>query len=237
VSIFPVIETDHVVQVNDKFRISAVKSYVAKGQEPISDVEIEPFDGHGFVSVFSPRGSDWFLDWQYDTEGEKQITLRITSGSDTPVTQEVTAVVECLTAEQDHLLSADQDLVAIESKILSWVPAGRNSFLYAHREAQRQILEWLWTNGFKKSNGSKVEKSDLLDIEEFRFWSRFVTLRLIFNDISNSVDDIFDKKAKAYKNEEFLWRNKASLKLDWNGDGNLEDLEFVDMTVRSLVRT
>lgn len=237
-AIFPVIEADEVVQVDDKFRISAAKSYVAKGTDAITNVEIEPDAGAGFVSVFAPRVADWFLDWQYDSEGDKIITCRITSGvSPNEVVESTSLTLECLSSLEDKLLSSDQDLVAIESKILSWVPVGRNSFKYAHREAQRQILEWLWTNGFTKIDGSRITTEEILDIEEFRFWSRYVTLRLIFNDLSNAVDDIFDKKSKAYKNEEFLWRNKAALKLDWNGDGEIGDYESMDMTTRNLVRT
>jgi hypothetical protein len=231
------LKTDHdlVTQVDDKLRISAAKSFSSKGEPAITNVEIEPEAGAGFTSVFAPKPSDWFLDWQYETSGEKTITLRVTAGMLGPVTKATT--INVLTEAEDLLLSNDQDLVAIEGKMLGWIPDGRNSFKYAHREAQKQILEWLWTNGFKKFDGSRIGKAEILDVEEFRFWSKYLALRLIFKEISNSVDDIFDKKSKSYQNDEFLWRSKAALKLDLNGDGDGSDFESLDLSSRNLVRT
>jgi hypothetical protein len=235
--IFPVIETDSEVQVDDKFRIWASKSYVAKGTAAISKLEIEPEDGSGFIDITNPRNTEWFLDWQYSTPGIKQITLRVTSGVDPDkVIEDRVLTIEVLTEADDKLLSQDHDLVAIESKILHWVPQGRSTFKYVHREAQKNILEWLWVNGYRMDNGQRIRKEQILDVEEFKFWSTYVTLRLIFNDLSNAMDDIFGKKAKEYENREFLWRTRAVLKVDRNGDGELGDLEGFDMTTRNMVR-
>jgi hypothetical protein len=233
--IFPIIECDDIVQVDDKFRISADKSYITKDESPISLVEIDAGDGN-FIDVTggSPiRPGNWFLDFQHSTSGDKTVAVRITTDG-SPVT--VTKTVAVLTAAEDYLYSKDSELVSIESDILKYVPAGRSSFKYAHREAQGQILEWLWTNGYTRSNGSRFQKEDFFNIIEVNYWSRYLTLRLIYSDLSNQVGDVFDSKAKAFENTEHLWRRKSLLKIDVNADGEQGLFEGYDMTTKRLIR-
>ena len=110
--IFPKIECDLVVQVNDKFRINASKSYVPKGGLAIVKVEIEPEAGAGYIDVTgaSPINSkNWFLDWEYATDGSKVVSLKVTTNLVGPVEQIVTLTVNCLLAAEDKLLSSDSD--------------------------------------------------------------------------------------------------------------------------------
>jgi len=231
-AIFPVIECDDVIQANDKFRVSASKTYVTKDESAIEEIEIDPGDGV-FRSVFEGGVKQWWLDFQHDTTGDKTVAVRVTTdGSPATTTKTVTV----LSAAEDKLFSTDQDLVSIESDILKYVPEGRNSFKYKHREAQKEILEWLWTNGFRLYSGQRITKDEVLDLEEVRFWSKYLTFRLIYKDLSNQVDDIFDKKAKRYENDEHKWRQKSVLKLDLNQDGESSVYESFDMTTRNLVR-
>jgi hypothetical protein len=233
--IFPIIECDDTVQVNDKFRISADKSYVTKDEAAISLVEIDAGDG-SFIDVTGSapiKASNWFLDFQHSTPGSKTVAVRVTTDG-SPVT--VTKTVTVLTAAQDYLYSKDSELVAIESDILKYMPAGKASFKYAHREAQGQILEWLWTNGYWKSDGSRFVKTDFIDLIEVNYWSRYLTLRLIYDDLSNQTEDIFFKKARKHENTEHLWRRKAMLKIDVNGDAIQDPYEGLDMTTKRLVR-
>ncbi len=231
-AIFPIIETDDIVQVNDKFRIKADKSYISKGEAAITAVEIDPGTGT-FVNVTGTTSKNWFMDFQHSSAGDKTVAVRITTdGAPSIVTKTVTVLSEA----SDYLFSKDSELVAIESDILKYVPEGRSSFKYAHREAQGQILEWLWVNGYKKTDATRFVKTDFIDLVEVNYWSRYVTLRLIFKDLSNQVDDIFDKKAKAFENIEHQWRTKALLKIDVNGDATLDAYEGFNMTTRRLVR-
>lgn len=233
-AIFPVIESDNIVQVDDKFRINCSKSYISKGEAAITLVEIDPGTGT-FVNVTgSPiSAKNWYMDFQHSTAGDKTVAVRITTDG-SPVT--VSKTVTVLSEASDYLFSKDSDLVSIESDILKYVPDGRSSFKYVHREAQGQILEWLWVNGYKKTDGSRFVKADFVDLIEVNYWSRYVTLRLIFKDLSNQVDDIFDKKAKMFENTEHLWRTKSLLKIDVNGDATIDPYEGFNMTTRRLVR-
>lgn len=236
-AIFPFIECDDIVQVADKFRISAVKSYVSKGEESITLVEIEPDTGLGFIEVQGAgptlNSKNFWLDWQYETDGEKVITLRITTDG-TPV--ELTKTVSCLSEVDDYLFSKDNELVAIESDVLKYVPEGRNTFKFIHREAQSEILEWLYNKGYTKYNGERFLKEDVINISEVNYWAKYTALRLIYEDLSNQNNDVFKRKAKDYENQAAKWRDKAVLKIDRNGDGTQGVTEGYDMNVRILTK-
>jgi hypothetical protein len=49
--IFPLVESEPIVQVSDKTRLSAVKSFKSNDEPAISLVEIEPESGSGFINV------------------------------------------------------------------------------------------------------------------------------------------------------------------------------------------
>jgi len=211
--IFPVIELEATVQVNDRTRLDARKSYVTPDESAISLIEIEPFAGYGFIDVTS----DAYLDWQYTTDGNQAVTVRVTAGGSGPDT--FSANIEVVTASNDSLFSNDQLLTAYEPNILNWVREGRNSFLDVHRAAQQRILKVLEENGFFKKDESTITLTDLLDLSEFIDWSRFMVLRMIFEGISNATNDIFHQKALRYKNMEAEARDRARIKVDLDGDG------------------
>jgi len=234
--IFPYIECDEVVQADDKLRISSSKSFASKDEAAISLVEIEPEAGNGFIDVTGAtplRADNFYLDWQYATDGSKVISARVTTdGAPTTITKTITVI----TAAEDNLFSSDQDLAAVENNILKYVPAGKNSFKYLHREAQKQILEWFYINGYRATDGSRLEKEDVIVTEELKYWSTYTALRLLFEDLSNAIDDIFDKKSKLYQVQEHRWRHNSLLKIDVNKDGVQGDNEGFLLTTRNLIR-
>jgi len=232
-SVFPFIETDSVVQVNDKFRIRATKSYISKGEADITLVEIEPEAGDGFIDVTGGSYKDWFLDWQYATDGIKTVTVRITTDG-APVTS--TLDVVCLTEVDDYLFSTDQELKTHETDILKYVPEGYNTFKYVHRESQTQMLESLYRIGITDTQGNKLTKDAVIDVDEVREWSRFLTLQFIFSDLSTMIGDYFSGKEAEYREWALESRQKAIMKLDLNGDGSVSQGEGVDITWRRLNR-
>lgn len=231
--IFPKIQCDNLVQVQDKFRISALTSYISKDEPPITKVEIEPFAGSGFVDVTGADPSEWFLDFEYPSAGTKVVSCRVTTtGAPTTTTKSV----ECVDAATDNLFSKDEDITAIESSILNWIPEGRNTFKYIHREAQNEILEYLYTNGYVKIDNQRFTKADVIDITEMTYWSKYMALRLIFEDLSNLPDDVYAQKAKLYENDEHKWRMKAILKIDTDNSGDIGTSEGLDMISRTFCR-
>jgi len=239
--IFPIIECDEVVQLNDKFRISAFNSYKTPNEPVWDSVEIEPYAGAGFIDVTGDVSKPnpnrfWFLDFQYDTAGVKVVSLRITIGlSVVTVTKNVTAVTEAT----DNLFSTDQLLKEQQSDIFRLLPDGKASFKYKHRAAQNFILDWLWNNGFYKSVGNGAEpflKTDIVDIDFISDWSTYVTLRMLYEENQSQGGDIFRQKAGDFLNKEERAREKCLLKIDTNGNGTLEVNEGAQIASRRLER-
>lgn len=239
--IFPVIECDDVVQISDKFRIYGFTSYKTPDEGDWTKIEIEPHTGLGFIEVTGDLAKPkperfWFLDYQYSTNGDKTISLRITVGATVVTT---TKVISVITAAVDNLFSTDQFLKEQQSDIFRLLPDGKNSFIYKHRAAQNFILDWLWNNGYYKTIGAGAEpyvKADIVDIDFISDWSAFVTLRMLFEENQSQGGDIFRVKAGDFLNKEERAREKCLLKLDTDGDGELSVNEGANISSRRLVR-
>jgi len=232
-AIFPDINTESIIQVNDKIRISAAKTFITKDEAAITLVEIEPHTGDGFIDITNADLDELYLDWAYSTDGNKTISLRVTTDG-SPVT--ITKDIVCISVIDDNLFSTDEDLKQHEVSILKFVPRGKNSFNYVHRLAQNEILEQLYKDGYTKTDNTKLTKDEVIRTDELKQWSKYMVLRLIFRDLSNALDDIYDKKSKNYESAEHMWRTKAILKLDFNGDGVQTEYEAANITTRRLVR-
>lgn len=231
--IFPILEADETVQVNDKFRLSAVRSYVSKDEAAITLVEIQPESGGDFIDVTGSGSSDWYLDWQYASAAAKTATLRVTTDGDpTSTTLAITAV----TSATDALFSDDDDLKKIESDIMKYLPDGRASWKYMHRAAQEQILEWLFVNGYRKSEGERIEKTHFTDVSQVKYWSAHLTASLIYWDLKKIEGDVWEQKARAAEAAASKYQRTVSLKFDYDGDGELEALEELNMWSREMVR-
>ena len=230
-SIFPVLELEPVVQVNDKTRLDALKSFVSQDTAVvISDVQIDPTGSAGLISV----APDKVLDWSYGASGTFAPKLRITLSSG--ASAQIVSSISILSATQDHLFSTDADLVLHEADITKYVRDGRATFKDMHRRAQNVIVKWLDKQGYVSSAGAVFSKADIVNVEEVRQWAIYTTLRLIFESLSNAVDDIFWEKSKRYKGLEVEWRSKALLRLDVDGDGTADNEEGIDPKYGSVFR-
>lgn len=227
-AIFGHLELEEIVQVNDKTRLDARKSYVTSDEAAITLVEIEPEASAGFVDITSNK----YYDYQYATDGDKTVSLRITTDG-SPVT--LTKTLTIITEADDKLFSSDSELLPYEPGILNYVRQGRNTFLDVHRASQDRIITWLDEQRIWDVNGDRLTKDAVVDILEVNDWSKFLTLRLIFEGLSNATDDIFHEKALRYGEMEKRARERASLRLDLDGDGE-NDAAKVNLRAAQLVR-
>ena len=232
-AMFPNLFFEGTVQVNDRTRLDASSTYVDKSEAALTSVEIEPEAAAGFISVFDTNKNNWFLDYQYATDGAKVVTVRVDNGSG-PVT--ATFTINVLTAVDDYLFSTDQDLLAVRSDILKYLPEPKNSYLNVHRKAQELILANLDERGIIDNEGNKLDKADVVDISEVNEWSTYLTLKLIFEDLSNAVDDVFERDAKRYETQMLRHRDRSFLRLDLNNDGTIVLGEGVNVKSLGLIR-
>ena len=218
-AIFGILELEPVVQVDDKTRLKADKSFVSKDEAAISLIEIEPEAGDGFIDITGSSSRDWYLDWSYSgTSRSVTASLRITTDG-APVT--FTKDIQVNTAADDKLFSTDSDLISKENDILKWVQDGRSSFLNVHRQSRDLVLTYLDESGKTDIDGNRLTADSILDVEEVREWAAALTLKLIFKSISNEVGDIFSEKARLYESQEKIHRNRTYLRYDYDNDGEV----------------
>ena len=233
--IFPNLHLEKVIQVSDKTRLDGTTTFVSKDEAAITMVEIEPEAAAGFIDVTGSLDPDvWFLDWEYaGISRTVTVTVRVTTdGAPVTSTQTIAVIIE----SEDKLFSNDQDLVTHEPDILRYIRDGRNSWKDIHRRAQDLILAYLDEAGYVDIDGDRLTKSAFVDIEEGRQWSTFICLRLIWQGLSNSVEDVQMKKALEYEKREVFARQRSVLRLDVDKDGILDDGEGVNLTSSGLVR-
>jgi hypothetical protein len=226
--IFPILELESQLRVNDKSRLDGSKSFLSPDEAAITLVEIEPEIGAGFIDVTSNR----YLDWLYTTDGTKTVSLRITTDAlPTVFTKDIDVILE----ENDILFSSDDDLVAHEDDILRYVRSGRSSFIDKHRLAKKRIVRWLSEQRIYDLDGNNLTDAAIMDVEEVNEWSKFYVLYIIFNSLSNAIDDIFAQKAALYQSLAKDAQQRSAIRLDRNGDGN-EDTNKDTRTYRMIRR-
>lgn len=232
-AIFPNLEVEAVLAVDDRTRLDASKTFSSKDGPTIDKVEIEPESGSGFIEVTGTKSSDWWTDWQYDTAGTKVVTVRV-NGDTTPVL--ATATIEVLTDADDALFAKDSDLIQEEPDVLKFVKKGRNSFKDVHREAQKEILDLLDRKGYRFTDGTKLTKDAVVDKSEVRTMGKYLALHLIFSGQSNQLDDIHRRKAAEYWSKYLTASERQVIGLDLDQDAVVSQGEGVVLRTAKLLR-
>lgn len=226
-AIFQYLEFEPVVQVKDKTRLNALKSFATTGS--LTAIEIKPSASDNFFDVTT----DGYLDWAYSASGTVTVTVSVKQDSQIASGSYTLSVVS---EDEDYLFSNDQQLILHEPDILRWVREGRNSFIDVHRRAQQLIIKWLDEQGYVDIYDNPYTKQAIVNISEVSDWSVALVLQLIFEGISNSVDDVFAQKAKVYEAQAQRHRNRAVIRLDADGDGTVDDGEELDVLFGLVVR-
>lgn len=149
----------------------------------------------------------------------KTISLTVTNAEGEKT---ITREIEVISETADALFSSDDRLRKHEADIMKYVSEGRATFKDVHRRAQTLILAWLDTQGFIDNLGDKLTVARFTDREEVAEWATMMALRLIFESVSNAKDDVFREKAKKYQGLEDFYRNRATIKVDLNQDGDAD---------------
>lgn len=233
--IFPkLLMKEKIIQTADTIRLDAQQSFVSKDEAPITAVEIRPEAGENFINIFDAKSVNWYLDWEYAGASRTvDVTVRVTTDG-APV--EFTDQIEVITPEDDKLFSEDADLAVHETDIFKFLPKGKTSFKYAHRRAQRLIVEDFAERGVVDNDQNQLTKNSFVDIGEVKEWSIYLTLALIFEDNSNVVGDTFGQKAEDYHSEKKSHQQRAYYRIDLNNNGAIEKGELSSFQTSRLQR-
>lgn len=222
---------ESIVQVNDMTRIDVSRSFVSTA--PITDITIKPEASASAVSVFNANQDLWFLDWAYGTSGVKTITVEATDGVST-VSQNFSLVA--LSKADDNLYSSDSDIFAMETELKKYLPEGRNSYNYVHREAQSRILNYLDRKRIWNNDGTPLGKAQINKTGEIRLWSTYEALYMIYTDLFVSVGDKFAEKVNQYKELRAVERDRASIRIDRDSSGEIDPGEIQDLKSYRMLR-
>ena len=163
----------------------------------------------------------------------RAVTIEVGDGS---TTESRTLYVDLFSVDGDALFSSDADLQAHRHDILDWLPEDRDSFLHIHRRAQGLILEFLDRAGYVDINGDPLDIDAFVMPEEAKYWSIFLALRIIHDELSNDPDDDFFAKARDFEHLEERHRDRAIFRLDSDNDGKADVGEGVQITGGVVVR-
>lgn len=207
--IFASLKAPLISQVGEQVLLDASATYET-GSGEITKIEILPIATGTYEEVSL---SDKTIAWIYDTAGAFTATVRI---NDT-LTKDFS--FDIVTSEDDRLFSKDSDLVSIESEVMNWLSFGKSTYNDKHREAQRLILEELNARGLRDDDGNEITKENIAITKELNAWSRYLTLHLIYFDLSKDQNSVFWEKAKNYKYMAKSASNQRQF-ITVDGDGN-----------------
>ncbi len=220
--IFPNLHIEKVLQVDDRTRINARKSYCTVDNGGVTQVYIRPEASADYIEVGKDRDDSFdieqsYLDFQYSSEGPKIVSLRVITDDNTEAIIEKT--IDVITSETDALFSDDDNLFEYESDIYRYLRAGRNSFLDKHRTARDEIVRTLDEMGVRNVDYDKIGNDAIIDRVALVSWSAYYTLSLIFEENINQTEDICIDKAKKYASLSNKAQASAVLRVDVDGDG------------------
>lgn len=139
------------------------------------------------------------------------------------------------------VFSSDKDLTEEYPTILDMIPDGKTSFIGFHVASRKDILSYFRTMGKLLENPSNglgsnnnyipdrkyVDQFDLLNYEEIRDASKFLTLAKILYWVSDAVEDNWFQKAKKFEEKYNAKINIVNLSLDDNDNGKSEKSEVI----------
>jgi len=219
------------VQTDDKTRIDVSRSFVSG--LPITGITVKPLVSGSAISVFNVKQERWYLDWAYGVAGDYLITVQATDGVETA---NKTFPIKIISASEDNLYSDDSTMFSIESELMRYIPAGKNSFKYAHREAQSRILNYLDRKRIWNIDGTPLTKNQINVDDAIVKWSLYETIYLIYTDLFISIGDKFAEKVAQYRDLRNNERDRASIRIDVNKNGTLEINENQDLKSFRMIR-
>lgn len=219
--IFPKADLEQLVQIYDKYRIDASGSFNTS-DEAITELNIYPDYGNQPTLVYdkSAESEDcWHIDWAYKTAGDYTVRVEIKTAS---YTESVDYTVTAISEADDMLFSSDAKIYTFESELRRFLPSGKNSWKYIHRQAQTEILDYMYRNGILNPDNTKIEKDQLIG-DSLEEWAVMEAILLIFQDLKTSNSEAFNEKIADYSQKRAAARKRYLIEYDSNKDGNVDE--------------
>lgn len=114
-------------------------------------------------------------------------------------------------------------------------PKNATSFITYHVAARDEIIQRIRNQGKIKNSLNKIEKWDILDIEEIKQAATYLALSKICFNISNGVDDKYYQQSKDYMDHFAKAFDLFFMTIDVNDDGIIDigekaSIQFIRIT-------
>lgn len=133
------------------------------------------------------------------------------------------------------LFSDDNDLLGEYPSIMEHLPEGATTFVKFHESARKTLItdlrkEGISIKGIDDTRRKQLDAFDILDIEEVREASKFLTLSKIFGWVSDATGDKWEGNEEKYA-AAAAGALTPLISLDTNNDGKEDDDEVADTRV------
>ena len=208
-----------------------VEYYDGSAWVSVSDCvdETKAFSRSGFVQFDRP--SDWA---SVSVNGVDAYFVRLS----VPITLTAGMLIQGINV----LFSDDRDLVGVYPTVMDYLSAAEISFVLRHQNSRDLIMQDLRNHGMQKAaigagKYENLEPIDILEIDEVRLWSTYLTLSNIFSSLQAREGDFYKEKSDEYRTKAEFYKAAAYLSIDRNDDGLLDSVESArDITSKRLVR-
>ena len=214
-----------------------------------SKLQVYYYNGTSFISTTvkdetKGMSRSGFLKWGRNLENEVKSTVNGVEAYWYKLKVDV-ATSELILAGINLVFSSDLDLTEEYPSIMEYLPENKISFINFHVASRKDILSYFRTQGklITDSNSSEsiastklVDQFDLLNYEEVRDASKFLTLAKIFYWVSDAVDDKWYQKAKGFEAKYGEKISLVNLSLDSNDDGKADATEVNAVQFVTIVR-
>ena len=201
-----------------------VKNDTSSGQSVVEELEDNTFN-------FSKSGN---ISWKLASDKEQRKVTRfgvelfwyeITFSNDT------SSIDIC---GINKVFSKDDDLIEEYPSIIKFLPEGKESFIAFHQSARKDIVQAFRNKG--RLNSRLLTQYDILESEEVRAASKYLTLSKIFSWLSDARDDNWAKKAEEFYQDYSNFINLAVVTIDENNDGKVSSEEKKNVQFVQVVR-
>lgn len=135
------------------------------------------------------------------------------------------------------LFSNDIDLLEEKPLILENL-GPLKSFINFHQASRNQIVQSLNNEFYLKYDGEfkQLTAFDLLEVNEVKEASKYLTLSKIYDFLSDQVGDKYELEARRFENLYGIARNSSFITLDSNNNGKADPSEKMTIKVGKVVR-
>lgn len=212
--------------------ISAIYVEMGTANTNAATLTLKYYNGSSFTAVSDfidetkAMTRSGFVRWTRNLTGEATTTVNSTSLYWYQLSYDATFSAGTTIRGLNIVFADDQDLKTRVPGITSssFLPSGESTHILAHVAARDEIIQKIRNNGefmqtVSTGEFKEIDAFSLLEVEQIREAAKFKALAVIFEDLTDSPDDIYMVRAKMYEDKFNKAMDMFFLSIDKDDDG------------------